>query len=141
MHSELDKYVTAQNYSYKNALEEIKNGEKTSHWMWYIFPQLQGLGESDTAIYYGINSLKEAEDFLNHEILGPRLKEITSELLKLDTNDPVKVFGDIDAMKLKSSMTLFDLVEENSIFNSVLEKYYQGQRDELTIQKLESRKM
>jgi uncharacterized protein (DUF1810 family) len=136
----LDRFISVQQYVYDEALKEIKDGEKKSHWMWFIFPQIIGLGESDNAIYYSIVNAEEASDYLNHEILGKRLREITSELLKLKTNDPEKIFGEIDSMKLKSSMTLFDYIENNSIFESVLNKYFNGKRDELTLDKLAKQK-
>ena len=136
----LDRFISVQNYVYEEALTEVKQGNKKSHWMWFIFPQIIGLGESDTAIYYSIVNIEEATKFLSHEILGKRLREITSELLKLKTNDPEEIFGEIDAVKLKSSMTLFDCVEENSIFDEVLKKYFNGQRDELTLNKLDQQK-
>ena len=136
----LDRFISVQNYVYEEALTEIKQGEKKSHWMWFIFPQIIGLGESDNAIYYSIVNIEEATKFLSHEVLGKRLREITSELLKLKTNDPEEIFGEIDAMKLKSSMTLFDCVEENSIFDEVLKKYFNGQRDELKLEKLDKQK-
>ena len=136
----LDRFLKAQENTFHIAMEELKRGKKQSHWMWFIFPQIIGLGESDTAIYYSIVNIEEATKFLSHEILGKRLREITSELLKLKTNDPEEIFGEIDAMKLKSSMTLFDCVEENSIFDEVLKKYFNGQRDELTLEKLDKQK-
>lgn len=136
----LDRFISVQKYVYEEALTEIKQGEKKSHWMWFIFPQIIGLGESDNAIYYSIVNIEEATKFLSHEVLGKRLREITNELLKLKTNDPEEIFGEIDAMKLKSSMTLFDSVEENSIFDEVLKKYFNGQRDELTLEKLDKQK-
>lgn len=136
----LDRFISVQKYVYEEALTEIKQGEKKSHWMWFIFPQIIGLGESDNAIYYSIVNIEEATKFLSHEVLGKRLREITNELLKLKTNDPEEIFGEIDAMKLKSSMTLFDYVEENSIFDEVLKKYFNGQRDELTLEKIDKQK-
>lgn len=136
----LDRFISVQKYVYEEALTEVKQGNKKSHWMWFIFPQIIGLGESDTAIYYSIVNIEEATKFLSHEILGKRLREITSELLKLKTNDAEEIFGEIDAVKLKSSMTLFDCVEENSIFDEVLKKYFNGQRDELTLNKLDQQK-
>ena len=136
----IDRFISVQKYVYEEALTEVKQGNKKSHWMWFIFPQIIGLGESDTAIYYSIVNIEEATKFLSHEILGKRLREITSELLKLKTNDPEEIFGEIDAVKLKSSMTLFDCVEENSIFDEVLKKYFNGQRDELTLNKLDQQK-
>lgn len=129
----LDRYKNAQAASYETALEEIRNGKKESHWMWYIFPQIIGLGETSTSIYYSIKSIEEAEEYLNDEVLGNNLREITNALLELESNDPVEVFGSIDALKLKSSMTLFDLVSSNDIFNEVLEKFYNGEKCLTTI--------
>lgn len=129
----LDRYKNAQAASYETALEEIRNGKKESHWMWYIFPQIIGLGETSTSIYYSIKSIEEAEEYLNDEVLGTNLREITNALLELESNDPVEVFGSIDALKLKSSMTLFDLVSSNDIFNEVLEKFYNGEKCLTTI--------
>ena len=103
--------------------------------MWFIFPQILGLGMSDTAIFYSINDIGEAKLYLEHEVLGPRLVEITKELLELDTDDPVDVFGDIDALKLNSCMTLFDYVsDDENVFSNVIEKFYNGQKDEKTLQ-------
>lgn len=129
----LDRYKNAQAASYETALKEIRNGKKESHWMWYIFPQIIGLGETSTSIYYSIKSIEEAEDYLNDEVLGTNLREITNALLELESNDPVEVFGPIDALKLKSSMTLFDTVSSNDIFNEVLEKFYNGEKCLTTI--------
>ena len=129
----LDRYKNAQVASYETALKEIRNGKKESHWMWYIFPQIIGLGETSTSIYYSIKSIEEAEEYLNDEVLGTNLREITNALLELESNDPVEVFGPIDALKLKSSMTLFDIVSSNDIFNEVLEKFYNGEKCLTTI--------
>ena len=136
----LDRFIKAQEDAYLIALNEIKNGKKQSHWMWYIFPQIKGLGMSETSRYYGIDGEDEAKEYLDNEILGFRLREITSELLKLDTNNPVDIFGVIDSMKLKSSMTLFDHVSNDKIFSEVLEKYYNGEIDDKTILLCEKRK-
>ena len=136
----LDRFIKAQEDAYLIALNEIKNGKKQSHWMWYIFPQIKGLGMSETSRYYGIDDEDEAKEYLDNEILGFRLREITSELLKLDTNNPVDIFGVIDSMKLKSSMTLFDHVSNDKIFSEVLEKYYNGEIDDKTILLCEKRK-
>lgn len=130
---QLDRFIKAQENMYLIALNEIKNGRKQSHWMWYIFPQIKGLGMSETSRYYGIDGEDEAKEYLDNEILGSRLREITSELLKLDINNPVDIFGTIDAMKLKSSMTLFDHVSDDKLFSEVLDKYYNGEIDEKTI--------
>ena len=104
-----------------------------SHWMWYIFPQISGLGHSSLATYYAISDLDEARAYLSDIVLGNRLKEISNELLKLDTNTPTLVFGAVDSLKLNSSMTLFDYVSDSSIFSEVIDKYYDGKKDELTI--------
>lgn len=129
----LDRYLDAQDKSYEQALEEIKKRRKRSHWMWYIFPQIKGLGQSPTSIYYSIQNLEEANEYLKNPILGTRLKEITNELLNLELNDPVQIFGGIDSLKLKSCMTLFDYISDDDIFKKVLDKYYDGKLDELTL--------
>lgn len=137
---QLDRFIKAQENNYLVALKEIKNGRKQSHWMWYIFPQIKGLGMSETSRYYGIDDEEEAKAYLDNEILGFRLREITSELLKLNIDNPVDIFGTIDAIKLKSSMTLFDYVSDDKIFSQVLNKYYNGEIDEKTILLCEKRK-
>ena len=137
---QLDRFIKAQENNYLVALKEIKNGRKQSHWMWYIFPQIKGLGMSETSRYYGIDDEEEAKAYLDNEILGSRLREITSELLKLNIDNPVDIFGTIDAIKLKSSMTLFDYVSDDKIFSQVLNKYYNGKIDEKTILLCEKRK-
>ena len=137
---QLDRFIKAQENTYLIALNEIKNGRKQSHWMWYIFPQIKGLGMSETSKYYGIDGEEEAKAYLDNEILGFRLREITSELLKLNIDNPVDIFGAIDAMKLKSSMTLFDYVSDDKIFSQILNKYYNGGIDEKTILLCKKRK-
>ena len=102
--------------------------------MWYIFPQIKGLGRSSTAKYYGIDDLKEAREYMENEYLANNLIDISKELLKLETNDPVEIFGHIDSKKLRSSMTLFELVSESDVFPLVLEKYFDGKRDQSTIE-------
>lgn len=133
--SDLNRFYEAQKEGYPRALEEVKNGMKVSHWMWYIFPQIIGLGNSSTSVYYAIKDLDEAREYLNDEVLGSRLKEISYELLKLETNIPVMIFGMIDSMKLNSSMTLFDYVceDEDNIFEKVIDKYFDGMKDQNTI--------
>lgn len=130
----LERFVQAQESSYARALREIKNGRKTSHWMWYIFPQLSGLGHSQTARYYAIRDRAEAEAYLAHPVLGKRLLEISSELLKLESFDATAVMGWPDDLKLKSSMTLFGLVSREPVFRQVLEKYFRGEEDVYTVQ-------
>lgn len=133
----LSRFVDAQKETYEIALKEIKKGKKTSHWMWYIFPQISGLGLSDTAKFYSIKNRNEATEYLKHDILGTRLIEICNELLKLPTNNAVEVFGHIDSLKLKSSMTLFSLIEfTHPAFQKVLDKFFGGMKDEKTIQLL-----
>lgn len=137
--SELDRFIRAQEYNYSDALKEIKNGKKISHWMWYVFPQIKGLGKSDTAKLYAIKDLQEAKDYLNNEILSNRLEQICKALLELDCNDAYKIFGSPDDMKLKSSMTLFEIAApENKIFKRVLDKYFNGERDQKTIEIISS---
>lgn len=130
---DLNRYLKAQKYDYEQALKEIQNGKKESHWMWYIFPQITGLGQSDMAKYYEIKSLTEAKEYLNNEILKARLINMCQSLLNLKTNNPIEIFGPIDALKLKSSMTLFSYISEDEIFNQVLEKFYNNEHDLNTI--------
>ena len=130
----LERFVQAQADSYARALREIKSGRKTSHWMLYIFPQLSGLGHSQTARYYAIRDRAEAEAYLAHPVLGKRLLEISSELLKLESSDATAVMGWPDDLKLKSSMTLFSLVSREPVFRQVLEKYFRGEEDAYTVQ-------
>lgn len=135
MINDLDRFLYAQEFCYEKALDEVKNGKKESHWMWFIFPQIIGLGVSDTAMLYSISGIGEAKLYLEHEILGPRLVEITKEVLSLETDDPVEVFGEVDALKLNSSMTLFDYVsDDENVFKEVIDKFYDGQKDEKTLQ-------
>jgi len=133
----VERFVKAQEESYRQALTEIKNGRKRSHWMWYVFPQLKGLGRSETARYYGIANRQEAKAYLAHPLLGSRLLEISGELLKLESRDANAVFGKPDDVKLKSSMTLFYLVDENPTFKAVLDKFFGGQLDEVTADQLD----
>jgi len=133
----LSRFLEAQDGVYETALKEVKKGRKTGHWMWYIFPQISGLGFSETSRFYAIKNQAEAVEYLNHEILGTRLVEISAELLNLQTNNPVEVFGSIDSLKLKSSMTLFSLLEHtHPVFQNVLDKLYGGGKDENTVQLL-----
>ena len=137
--SELDRFIRAQEYNYSDALKEIKNGQKISHWMWYVFPQIKGLGKSDTANWYAIKDLQEAKDYLNNDILSNRLEQVCKALLELDCNDAYKIFGSPDDMKLKSSMTLFEIAApENKIFKRVLDKYFNGERDQKTVKIISS---
>ena len=130
----LDKYVSAQARDYDDALREIRSGRKRSHWIWYIFPQLDGLGYSPTAQYYGIRDLEQAKDYMAHPVLGPRLVEISGALLSLPGSNPSAVMGYPDDLKLCSCMTLFELAApDEPVFGRVLEKYYGGRRDRMTL--------
>ena len=139
----LQRFLGAQESFYAQALKEIRNGRKTSHWIWFIFPQLRGLGHSPMADNYGISSLDEARAYWEYSILHQRLVEITEALLihsrKRVFHSPKTAFeilGTIDAIKVRSCMTLFDMVEPNSIFAEVLNAFYEGERDPLTLEKL-----
>ena len=134
---DLSRYVTAQQRDYQSALTEIKNGKKVSHWMWYIFPQLKGLGRSYTSDFYGIENLDEAKAFLQDPYLGKNLQEIAAALLELDNDNATQIMGRPDDMKLKSSMTLFACADpENAVFEKVLEKFYNGHKDRRTLKML-----
>ena len=127
MDNSLKRFTEAQENSYAVAFSEIQQGKKKSHWMWFIFPQIAGLGLSETSRFYAIKDLQEAAGFLRHPVLGPRLIIISRELLKLKTNDAHQIFGSPDDLKLKSSMTLFSsLPDTDPVFQLVLEKYFKG---------------
>ena len=130
---DLSRFENAHRKDYAKALREIKNGRKTSHWMWYIFPQIKGLGQSPTSQYYGITSIEEAKAYLEDEILGTRLREICDALLQHTDKSARDIFGGTDAMKLKSSMTLFDKVSPNDVFGKVLDAFFFGARDARTL--------
>ena len=130
----LSRFIQAQESSYFDALAEIKAGRKRSHWIWYIFPQLKGLGFSSTAQYYGIENLNEAKEYLGDKILRDRLFEICKALLELPEKNISEIMGYPDNLKLRSSMTLFLLAEPScDIFQKVLEKYFDGKPDEKTL--------
>ncbi|WP_210464265.1 DUF1810 domain-containing protein [Rufibacter roseolus] len=133
----LQRFLSAQEEDYEVALSEIRKGRKQSHWMWYIFPQIRGLGFSETSNFYGIKDLKEAEAYLKHPVLGSRLVQICEALLKLEENNAHRIFGSPDDLKLKSSMTLFAaLPDTNPVFREVLQKFFHGKQDEKTLQLL-----
>ena len=137
MTDDLNRFLMAQERDYAQALAEIRAGRKQSHWIWYISPQLRGLGYSYNAEYYGIADAEEARLYLAHPVLGSRLREITNALLELPESDPVRVMGRPDDLKLCSSMTLFEYVaEQDSVFGKVLDKYYGGRRDAATLRML-----
>lgn len=132
---DLSRFITSQQTDYPTALAEIKSGKKTTHWIWYIFPQIKGLGQSSPSVYYAIQSLEEARQFLAHPYLGANLIEISKALLELESNNPVGVMGThTDAVKLRSSMTLFSIADETQpVFQAVLDKFFGGEPDPLTI--------
>lgn len=135
---DLSRFHKAQEYSYQAAFAEIKEGYKRSHWMWYIFPQIKGLGRSSMSEYYGITCLDEAKSYLEDEVLGPRLKEICEELMSHSDKSARDIFGGVDSMKLKSSMTLFDKVSPNDVFAKVLDIFFDSKRDKRTLSIMES---
>ena len=133
--SNLNRFLDAQKSSYETALSEIKNGKKRSHWMWYVFPQIQGLGFSETSKFYAIKDVSEAEAYLKHPVLGARLIEISQIAAELASNNATQVFGSPDDMKLKSSMTLFAALNQTDpVFQSVLDKFFGGRKDGQTLQ-------
>lgn len=157
----INRFIKAQHYYYQNALTEIKQGKKIGHWMWYIFPQIHGLGQSETSKYYEIQSINEAIEYINNNFLYNNLIEICKELLEQETTDIIEIMGYIDAIKLKSSMTLFDYIlkldidivleitnykitekienkKQTDIFRKILEKFYNGEEDSRTIQIIEN---
>ncbi len=136
---DLDRFVRAQEPTYQNALMEIQSGLKRTHWMWFIFPQLRVLGESRNSLYYGIENIEEAKQYLAHPILGARLREISEVLISLETKDPFRVMPGIDGVKLCSSMTLFAQIEgDSSVFKRVIDKFYNGNKDAKTLRILNS---
>lgn len=137
MRDRLERFIEPQEQDYEQALKEIRNGRKVSHWIWYIFPQLRGLGKSFMSDYYGIRDLDEAKAFLQDPYLGKHLQKISEALLNLDNDNATQIMGRPDDMKLKSSMTLFACADpENAVFEKVLEKFYNGHKDGRTLKML-----
>ncbi|MES2372968.1 MAG: DUF1810 domain-containing protein [Bacteroidota bacterium] len=131
---DLQRFIDAQ-VDYVTALAEIRSGKKRSHWMWYIFPQITGLGSSTNSKFYSIKSMEEARAFIQHPILGARLLEISEALVQLNSNDASAIFGSPDDLKLKSSMTLFGaLPGADTVFQSVLDKFFNGEKDSVTLE-------
>lgn len=134
----MERFLKAQETQYINALAEIKNGKKTSHWIWYIFPQLEQLGRSSTAKYYGIKNIDEAKEYISTPLLRERLIEISEALLDNDCS-AVKILGYTDAMKVRSCMTLFHCADPSiEVFGRVIDKFYGGQYDKLTLDIIKS---
>ena len=138
---DLDRFLRAQSGAYDQALSEIKNGRKRSHWMWYVFPQMVGLGYSYTSQQYGIKSRDEALAYLFHPVLGARLRECFEAVNALQDRSASDIFGDPDDLKLRSCATLFAAVSDSpSVFDQLLEEYFGGERDERTLALLEKPK-
>jgi uncharacterized protein (DUF1810 family) len=134
---DLQRFVEAQDRVYDTVLAELRSGAKRSHWIWFVFPQLRGLGHSATAQRYGISSLAEARAYLSHPVLGPRLRECTQLVAEIDGRSVDEVFGRPDNMKVRSSMTLFArATDDNAEFRAVLDKFYGGEHDGATTELL-----
>jgi uncharacterized protein (DUF1810 family) len=134
----LNRFLQAQVANYDQALAELRNGRKRSHWIWFIFPQIEGLGSSSMAQYYAIQSLDEAEAYFHHPVLGARLQECAEALLSVEGRSAREILGSPDDLKVRSCATLFERVSPvGSVFQHLLEKYYGGARDEKTLQRLE----
>lgn len=135
--TDLSRFISAQERDYATALAEIKDGRKRSHWMWYIFPQIAGLGFSETSKFYSLQDQQEATAYLQHPVLGKRLIEISTALLELEDDHAIRIFGSPDDLKLKSSMTLFAaLPNTNPVFGKVLAKFFNGMADLDTVRLL-----
>ncbi len=133
--NDLKRFLEAQENDFETALAEIKRGRKQSHWMWYIFPQIAGLGFSSTSKFYAIKDRAETEDYLAHPLLGKRLIEISNALLEVEGKTANQIFGSPDDVKLKSSMTLFGALENtNPVFGKVLDNYFNGAKDQRTLE-------
>ena len=130
------KFLIMQNRYYKTALNEIKSGEKKTHWIWFIFPQLRGLGVSKMSYYYGLQNLDEAKEYFRYKKLRKNLLEITTELYALKKRNIIKIVGEIDAMKIQACMTLFYIATREMLFRKVLDKYYGGEFHAETMQKI-----
>jgi uncharacterized protein (DUF1810 family) len=133
----LARFTEAQNGVYEHAVAELRRGQKTSHWMWFVFPQIAGLGQSATSRHYAITSLAEAQAYVLHPVLGPRLRECASILASLSGRTAQQIFGSIDAVKLRSSMTLFQRADpDEQLFGRVLDRYFDGAADPATQERL-----
>lgn len=133
----LGRFMKAQAGIYETVISELKNERKTSHWMWYIFPQIKGLGFSSMSIQYSISSIREAEEYLNHPVLGSRIKECSRIVFTIDGHSAKEIFGIIDELKFRSSMTLFNYIRHNeNIFELILNKYFKGLQDNRTLELL-----
>lgn len=134
--TDLERFVDAQRAVYADVLDELRAGRKVSHWMWFVFPQLRGLGHSATAHYYGIASVAEARAYLSHPVLGSRLRECIELLLALHGRSAHAIFGSPDDLKFRSSLTLFHAASNDPLFLRALERYYDGRPDGVTLERL-----
>jgi len=132
---DLARFVAAQDRVYSGVIGELRRGRKTGHWIWYIFPQVAGLGFSGMSRRYSIGTLAEARAYLAHPVLGPRLRECVGLVMNIPDATADQVFGSLDAMKFRSCLTLFELAGDDELFRRALEKYYGGERDEATLRK------
>jgi len=131
---ELSRFVKAQSKDYSYALAELRAGRKQTHWIWYVFPQLRGLGSSSRAVFYGIGSAQEAQAYLAHPVLGPRLRECVAAMNALDGPSAVQVLGQVDAAKFRSCLTLFRSVDpKDAVFSAALDKFFAGVPDEASL--------
>jgi uncharacterized protein (DUF1810 family) len=130
---DLDRFLEAQEHVYEEVLDELENGLKTGHWIWFIFPQLAGLGESDVSEYFAISTIDEARAYMANSILGPRLSECTERVLAIEGKSARDIFGDLDAMKFRSSMTLFAAAcDDTRLFQRALDRFFDGAPDPIT---------
>lgn len=132
----LERFVQAQNPVYQQVCAELAAGRKTSHWMWFVFPQISGLGSSPMSQHYAIASLKVARAYLDHPLLGARLRDCTQAVLAVEGRSAHEIFGTPDDLKFRSSMTLFDVASPEDIFHAALDKYFNGEGDQLTLKRL-----
>ena len=134
---DLSRFLVPQEAVFADVLSELKQGRKTGHWIWYVFPQIKGLGRSETSQYYSISSIAEAAAYLAHPVLGRRLLKCTQLVLEVEGKTAEQIFGTLDAMKFRSSMTLFSAVKNgNEVFQSAIDKYFDGVADDMTIELL-----
>ncbi|HEY8819677.1 MAG TPA: DUF1810 domain-containing protein [Candidatus Limnocylindrales bacterium] len=133
MPHDLDRFLAAQQGAYAGALEELRQGRKTGHWIWFVFPQLAGLGRSEMSRYYAITSLDEARAYLVHPVLGARLRECATAVLATNGRTAVEIFGSVDAVKVRSCMTLFRrAAPDDPVFATILDRFYERRPDETT---------
>ncbi|MCE7072216.1 DUF1810 domain-containing protein [Dyadobacter sp. CY327] len=133
--TDLDKFITAQEHDYAGALAEIRRGRKQGHWIWYVFPQIKGLGMSSTSVHYAIQDIGQANRYLQNLVLGKRLIEISNAILAIEGKSANQIVGSPDDMKLRSSMTLFSMTDDaDPVFQAVLDKYFDGKPDQRTIE-------